>query len=321
MTFLSKIFKTLRRRLSSKLISHAAIVEEKSTQVIRTLAELDQMLYELDAAHKVSDNELRKLFPAFRMEFSKRVPKNPYSDEYAKIQFELYHRISGRTYSIDNEKSVFDLDSATISPFPYYTKSCETVGNHLTAIAHLIRTMDIKPGAKIVEFGPGWGNTTLALAMMGFDVTAIDIEKNFCDLINRRAKQTGVKINAINADFLYIEQIAEPVDAILFFESFHHCSDHLRLIKGLDNAVKEDGKVYFASEPITSNFPIPWGIRLDGESLWAIRKLGWLELGFSEQYFLATLQKFGWVANKHIINSLPWATVYEAKKTSYSRNS
>jgi len=289
-------------------------------QIIRTLDELDEMLLRLEVAHKVSDDELRKLFPTFRMDFNTQVPHDPYSDEYARIQFDLYHRISGKTYSVENEKSLFDLDSAAVRPFPYYTGSCETVGNHLAAIAHVIRSMDLKPGAKIVEFGPGWGNTTLTLAMMGFDVTAVDIEKNFCDLISRRAEQAGVKINVINADFSWIEQIVDPVDAILFFECFHHCSDHLRLIKALGNAVKEDGKVYFAAEPITSNFPIPWGLRLDGESLWAIRKHGWLELGFTEDYFLQTLKKFGLVANKHTTTSTSWGTVYEAvKQNTYSR--
>lgn len=283
-------------------------------QIIRTLDELDEMLLRLDAAQKVSDTELRKLFPLFRMDFESGVPDDPYSEQYAKKQFDLYHKISGKDYSVANEVSSFDLDSAVVQPFPYYTGSCETVGNHLAAIAHVIRTLDLWPGARIVEFGPGWGNTTLALAMMGFNITAVDIEKNFCNLISRRAEQAGVKINVVNADFSWIEQITEPVDAILFFECFHHCSDHIRLIKALDKAVKEDGKVYFAAEPITQDFPIPWGLRLDGESLWAIRKFGWLELGFNEQYFTQTLKKFGWILEKHTIDSPSWGTVYEATK-------
>ena len=289
-------------------------------QIIRTFNELDEMLLRLDAAQKVSDDELRKLFPTFRMDFNTHVPDDPYSAEYAKVQFDLYHRISGKTYSVRNEKSTFDLDSAVVCPFPYYTESCQTVGNHLAAIAQVIRTLNLKPRAKIVEFGPGWGNITLILAMMGFDVTAVDIEKNFCNLISQRAEQAGVKINVVNADFSWIESITDPVDAILFFECFHHCSDHLRLIKMLDRAVKGDGRVYFAAEPITPDFPIPWGLRLDGESLWAIRKFGWLELGYAEWYFIKTLKKFGWTMEKHTTNSSPWGTVYEvAKWKKYSR--
>lgn len=289
-------------------------------QIIRSIDELDEILLRLDAAQKVSDDELRKLFPTFRMELETDVLDDPYSEQYAKKQFDLYTRISGKAYSVTNEVSWFDLDSLVVRPFPYCTESCETVGNHLAAIGQIIRTLNLKPGAKIVEFGPGWGNTTLVLAMMGFDVTAVDISKYFCDLISSRAEQAGVKINVVNADFFWIEQIAEPVDSILFFECFHHCSDHLRLIKALNEAVKEDGKIYFAAEPITQDFPIPWGLRLDGESLWAIRKYGWLELGFTEQYFVQTLKKFGWNVEKYTTESSSWGTVYEAIKwKKYSR--
>lgn len=316
--FFSGFCVSLRRSLVTQY--EKLFKREENVQIIRTLDELDEMLIKLDEAAKVSDDELRRLFPTFRMNFDTNVPSDPYSEEYAKSQFDLYRRISGKIYSVENEKSVFDLDSATVRPFPYYTGSCETVGNHLAAIAHVIRSMHLRPGAKIVEFGPGWGNTTLALAMMGFDVTAVDIEKNFCNLISRRAEQAGVQVNIINADFSWIEQIIEPVDAVLFFECFHHASDHLRLIKALEKATKEDGKIYFAAEPIIPDFPIPWGLRLDGESLWAIRKFGWLELGFTERYFVQTLKRFGWTVEKHVTDSSTWGTVYEATKwKKYSR--
>lgn len=283
-------------------------------QIIRTMDELDQVLERLDAAQKVSDDELRKLFPTFRMEFDPGVPPDPYSEPYRAAQFELYRRISGKEYSVKNEVSAFNLDHAASRPFPYYTGSCETVGDHLAAIAHVVRTLKLKPGSKVLEFGPGWGNTTLTLAMMGFDVTAVDIEKNFCDLITRRAAQVGVPLKVVNADFSWIEQVTEPVDAVLFFESFHHCSDHLRLIKALSQAVKEDGRVFFAAEPVTADFPLPWGLRLDGESLWAIRNFGWLELGYNERYFLEMLTKFGWRVEKHVGAGTTWGTVYEASR-------
>ena len=72
-------------------------------QTIRTLDELDGMLLRLDVAQRISDDELRKLFPTFRMDSNTQVPDDPYSDQYAKIQFDLYHRISGKPYSIEND--------------------------------------------------------------------------------------------------------------------------------------------------------------------------------------------------------------------------
>lgn len=53
-------------------------------------------------------------------------------------------------------------------------------------------------------------------------------------------------------------------DAILFFECFHHCSDHRELIRKLAVALVPEGRVYFAAEPIDDSFAMPWGLRLMG---------------------------------------------------------
>jgi hypothetical protein len=146
---------------------------------------------------------------------------------------------------------------------------------------------------------------------MGFEVTAVDIEEKFCELIKKRADLNGVRINVINSDFFWIEECAEQADAVLFFESFHHSSDHVRLVRSLKKAIKKGGFVLFAGEPITPDFPLPWGVRLDGESLRAIRKFGWLELGFSEEYFITTLKKLGWSVEKYPSTS-SCGTIYKA---------
>src|SRR5208282_2947790 len=99
-------------------------------------------------------------------------------------------------------------------------------------------------------------------------------------------------------DFSWMERTDRKFDAAIFFECFHHCSDHLGLLRGLSRAMGDDGKLFFAAEPISADFAMPWGLRLDGGSLWAIRKNGWLELGFREDYFLAALRATGWRAAK-----------------------
>jgi hypothetical protein len=86
-SFVKKVYHALCRLLFTEPLAQAVVVEE-SVQVIRTMSELDQMLNKLDAAQKVSDDELRKLFPTLRMEFSNNVPGDPYSDEYSRKQFE-----------------------------------------------------------------------------------------------------------------------------------------------------------------------------------------------------------------------------------------
>jgi 2-polyprenyl-3-methyl-5-hydroxy-6-metoxy-1,4-benzoquinol methylase len=248
------------------------------------------------------------------MDFTNTVPADPFSAEYREFQMELYKHLSSRSYDPKNEVTKFDVGAAECTPFPFSSRSCKTAGFFTMGVGFLLHTLDLRPGARVVEFGAGWGNTTLAMAMTGLEVTAVDIESDFCDLLSRRAKRQGVNIDVINADFMWAETVREPFDAAVFFESFHHCSDHLRLLNALRTAVKSDGRVYFAAEPIVTDFPLPWGLRMDGESLWAIRSNGWMELGYNETYFREALARNGWVATKHAYPDLSWAAVWVAKQ-------
>ncbi len=280
--------------------------------VVRTLDQLDQMLTMLDEAQAISDDELRRGFTKFRMQLDLKMPADPYSEEYRRAVFELYEWLHGRPYDAKNESTPFDVESAADVPFPYMTKSAQTVGNHLIAVGHVIRTLDLAPESRVLEFGPGWGNTTLALARMGHDVTAIDIEPNFVELITTRAARVHTSVRALVGDFSMAAELEGPFDAVLFFECFHHCADHLRLLERLDRLVAPGGRVLFAAEPITEDLPYPWGLRLDGESLWAIRKNGWLELGFKESYFVKTLNRFGWRSQRVVCPETPWGVIYLA---------
>jgi 2-polyprenyl-3-methyl-5-hydroxy-6-metoxy-1,4-benzoquinol methylase len=231
--------------------------------VIETLADLDAALRKLDAAAAISDDELRRAFETFSMRFPLDLPADPDSAEYRARQFELYEWLHGKPYSTANEVSAFDPLEAANAPFPYHTKSAQTVGNQLIAIGYLIRALDLPPGSRVLEFGPGWGNTTIALARMGCLVTAVDIEPNFLKLIDERARRKHVTIETIRGDFSLVTSLDRQFDAVLFFECFHHCSDHQALIAALDRVVAPGGKVVFAGEPIDDGFALPWGLRLD----------------------------------------------------------
>jgi ubiquinone/menaquinone biosynthesis C-methylase UbiE len=276
------------------------------------LNQIDKFLNRLDNAK--TDKELRAIFSTFQVNYDLSIPADPFGIQYREHQFDIYRTLAGRTYSPSNEKSEFDVAAAAVSPFPYLHRSCELVGDHLMAIGYLIKSLKLSPGARILEFGPGWGNTTIALAKMGFEVTAVDIEQNFIDLIRRRSAMEGLNVKAVLGDFSFIESVTEPYDAVLFFECFHHASDHLAVMSAFEKSVKAGGIVCFAAEPITPDFPIPWGLRMDGESLWAIRKNGWLELGFNDKYFGSALERFGWRGASSRGQDSPASSVIIAKR-------
>ncbi len=285
-------------------------------RVIATLDELDAMFKQLEAMAAISDDELRRGFTLFQMHMPFALPTDPDSDEYRAVQMRLYEWLHGKPYQNTNEITPFDVATNTHKPFPFSTQSAQTVGNQLIAIGFLIKTLNLKANASVLEFGPGWGNTTVWLARMGYAVTAIDIEPRFVELIQARAKAKQVTLDVRQGDFTAINQLDQRYDAVVFFECFHHCADHQALIASLDKVVAPQGKVVFAAEPITDAFADPWGLRLDGESLWAIRKHGWLELGFRETYFRQLLDKHGWQVVKTVCAETPWGEIFVATRKS-----
>lgn len=294
MELIKKIFRKLKRKS------------------VVTLDELDVFLRKTEQV--ANDDDLRKVFLEFEMKFPFKLPRDPFSKEYRDKQFEFYEFLAGKPYSEANEESVFDVDLALAKPFPFATQSPSTVGNQLMAIGHIIKTMDLPSGSSVLEFGPGWGNTTLQLARMGYAVTAVDVEPRFIELIRRRAEQKKLEVDLRLGTFKFVDQTDEQWDAILFFECFHHCADHIELIKGLNNVIKPGGRVIFAAEPITNAFSMPWGFRLDGESLWAIRSNGWCELGFTETYFKKVMNDNGWKITTNNCTDTPWGNIFVATR-------
>jgi ubiquinone/menaquinone biosynthesis C-methylase UbiE len=283
-------------------------------QIIRTLSELDEKLRDCDRAAEVSDDQLRKVFSTFRMDIPDGLPADPFSAAYREFHMRLYRHIAGRDYSTANEATNFDVAQALHRPFPYSTGSCATAGDHLIAMGFLFRCLALAPTSQVLELGCGWGNLTVLLAETGHRVTAVDIEPRFCELVERRAAERNLPIDVVNAEFGWIEEVREPFDAVIFFESFHHAADHMSLLRLLRRVVVPEGRVFFGAEPIQPDFPCPWGVRLDGQSLWSMRKHGWLELGFNDQYFAAALSRSGWFPRKHVATVPGWLNVWEAQR-------
>lgn len=230
----------------------------------------------------------------------KTMPEDPFSESFTAWQKNLYLEVSGRAgYVFGNEETPFDFEKQKSDFFPYNTKSPDFVGDQLMRQGFLIKNMRLPPESTIVEFGAGWGNTTLQLALMGHRVTAVEMNRDSIDLIRHRAAVHDREITIAPTDMLtFARDTDQRFDAALFVASFHHCDDHREMLRHLSRIVKKGGSLYFSEEPINPSsgpgLPYPWGLRLDGASLYYIRKYGWLELGFQESYFREALRREGW---------------------------
>ena len=181
------------------------------------------------------------------------------------------------------------------------------VGRDLVARGHLLDCLAdvVPPGSAprhVIEFGPGWGNLTSDLVATGLDVTAVELDEKFCRLITQRCDGPG-RVTVVPGDMLAFAG-EERFDAAIFFESFHHCADHLVMLRRLHEIVRPGGAVLFAAEPI-QKLDYPWGPRLDGLSVWSSRTHGWLELGFDCAYFDHALARTGWSGRRVRLGASP----------------
>jgi SAM-dependent methyltransferase len=308
----------LRRRLAEALPEPVTTVIQtlrgRNRPEVISLSDLDGKLAEAAELFATSEDAARQFLQGFRLAPPPGRPADPFTHEYREWVWDLYRNVSGRPdYSLANEASSFDLEAAVATPYPYSTRSTTVVGEELVARGFLISNLNLSPPARIVEFGSGWGNLTLDLAATGFFVTAVEVEARFCTLTERRCHHPD-RLSVVHAGMLEFEP-DEPFDAAIFYESFHHCADHLAMLERLHRIVRPGGRVLWAAEPVAP-MRYPWGLRLDGYSLWSTRTYGWLELGFDDRYFAEALARTGWRGRRSTLRAgSPLADVIVAIKT------
>ncbi len=274
----------------------------RGRKAITSLAELDRFFDDFGKRYPtfddIDDQAVEELLRHYYVEKGLRLPRDPFSAGYAEKQWEFFLKMSGRgQYNIDDEGNVFDFQKNKDSFYPFNTGSPDIVGRALISQSMAIRAMNLSPGAKIVEFGPGWGNITVNLALMGYAVTAVEANQPFIDLINYRAGKHGKSVNAEKEDMAtFARSTTETFDAALFVASFHHCRYHFEMLESLSRIVRKGGCICLCEEPIfyakNPFLPYPWGLRLDGLSLYFVRKFGWLEIGFQFGYLRKAMSAF-----------------------------
>ena len=224
--------------------------------------------------------------------------QNPYSPEYLGEVTSLYSELSNVEYATANE---WTSDKQSPEQFelgyPWVTKNLGIISQELAKPIQAMSVLDAAgfSSAKVVEFGGGWGNLALPMAKAGLAVTVIDIDRGFLDRISRLADRESLSVVTIEEDFVdAARKMDSSYDVAIFQSSFHHCLNFNDLLQQISqNVLTDRGIILFLSEPIFHEYPFPWGLRFDGESLWAIMCNKWLELGFRHDFFSTCLLKQG----------------------------
>jgi 2-polyprenyl-3-methyl-5-hydroxy-6-metoxy-1,4-benzoquinol methylase len=209
----------------------------------------------------------------------------PFSDAYFRQQIELYEEISGRSLDqASGELHAVEIETLLDAPNPLGILNTAHVSEHVRATSAMLSIVEIGTSARVIDLGAGHGLSSEVFAFSGCAVDAIDIDPTLGELAMRRANRLKLPITRYSVNFDDLGCLQDGYDAAFFFQSFHHCLRPWELIAQLKTKLKPNGVIAFTGEPIQNVWWKNWGLRLDHESLYVARALGWFESGWSREF-------------------------------------
>jgi SAM-dependent methyltransferase len=104
--------------------------------------------------------------------------------------------------------------------------------------AFVARTLDLKPGASVLDLCCGQGRHSVQLAKRGFKVTGLDLNAEYLDLASKAAEAAKVKIETVAGDMREIP-FENRFDAIVnMYSSFGYLESEAEDLKVLESAAK-----------------------------------------------------------------------------------
>ena len=226
---------------------------------------------------------------------------DPFSDAYFDAQMQLYEEIAGTSYDApSSEMSHFDGAGLIEAANPMGLRNVSGVVLHHVRLGHMLRAAELPDAPEILDMGAGWGTSSEFFATLGANVTAVDINPRLVDLIRQRQERSGLPIRAHEGTFEdYVPD--RSYDAVVFYECLHHAVRPWDVIARMRKALKLDGRILFAGEPVNGIWWRHWGMRLDALSVYCIRKFGWFESGCSEDFIRTCFIRAGFRPRYRVI--------------------
>ena len=227
----------------------------------------------------------------------------PGSEECFEAQMRLiYEPIAGHKHQISMEGlEIPSLERCR--PFPFGLAPRDA-GYWTMAYGFLLNTLNLPRGARVLEIGFGPGGLTELLVRAGLSLTALDVQESNCIQFTQRMVRMAEAAEVICCDAKDVSYHNE-FDAIIFYEAFHHMPAPRSLLKKLKPFLKKGGIFVFGAEPIQPPGPLipyPWGFRMNGGSLGAIRDVGWVEFGFQSDFFVYLLADLGFDVSRQFLS-------------------
>lgn len=136
------------------------------------------------------------------------------------------------------EKEDFWINYAPIMFDENRWKEAPTVANFVKKIANL------RNGSTVLDAGCGVGRISVELALLGLNVTGVDIIQAELDAAKESADDEGVKLNLLRADLRTFKTQKKFDCAVNLYTSFGYCDtvdEDMMILKSIYNSLKDDG--------------------------------------------------------------------------------
>lgn len=128
----------------------------------------------------------------------------------------------------------------------------------------------VPQGAKILDVGAGTGVYSMALAMDGYDVRAIELVEHNIEVFRENLRSCGAEIPVEQGNALDLSRYAdESFDAVLLFGPLYHVytkEDKLTVLREAKRVVKKGGHI-FAAYCMNESVIILDGFKGDGSNM------------------------------------------------------
>lgn len=155
------------------------------------------------------------------------------SYRYTKAMRYAFNEFAAQTVDFTDEKLVAEYDQ----------KQSTNIERERT----LVQKLGVKPEHTVIEFGPGTGALSVALAEACRHVFAVDTSQAMLSYLAKSADERQVaNVSTHHAGFLSYRHMAEPVDFIVTKFAFHHLPDFWKgiALTRFNAMLKMGGRLY-----------------------------------------------------------------------------
>ena len=112
-------------------------------------------------------------------------------------------------------------------------------------VDNIIKLLDVKEGAKILDLCCGIGRHSLEFARRGFQVTGVDRTKSYLDKAKKQAKAEDLPIELVNEDmrnFCRDDAFDVVINMFTSFGYFEDASDDRQVVENVYRSLRSGGK-------------------------------------------------------------------------------